>query len=294
MIQGNFSAAEGPKTEGFSGGQFCFGVEALHNTAGKLPFGAEPVEQQRPVIAQHSRDPFHWLDLRAHGLGAPDIQKATGPVRRYVAPEELELLLEQVGADRFEVVLQQLGQPDLLFLGEVFRALEQQPATLAQNRLIAVLLERFGFAGAHLVERLAEVRHDVEAIQYMDGLAGLFGDDFQVGLPHVAAHVFQPRAALRTQPAEEAQQGLDLPIPADPQQTLAVGIDLVDQRQVTMAPSARDLVDPDQLDARQILWARSHSTAISTDRNTLSQEARKTVATSFHDSRRAHCARNQA
>ena len=63
MIQGDFSAMVSAKTEGFSGGQFCLGVEALHDAAGKLSLGTKPVEQEGLVTTQHPGDPFHGFDL---------------------------------------------------------------------------------------------------------------------------------------------------------------------------------------------------------------------------------------
>ena len=94
MIQSDFRTPIRPKTEGFSGGQFCLGVETLHNTTGKLPPGPEPVEQQRPMTSQHPGHFLHRLDFRSHRFRTPPIQKLTGPVGRNVTPEELERLLE--------------------------------------------------------------------------------------------------------------------------------------------------------------------------------------------------------
>ncbi len=71
MIQSDFSRMIGPKTVRFSGSQFCFGVETLHNAAGKLLFGPKPVQQKWAVPSQHPGDFFHRVNLRAHGLGAP-------------------------------------------------------------------------------------------------------------------------------------------------------------------------------------------------------------------------------
>ena len=53
----------GSKAERFSGGQFGFGVEALHDAAGELALGVEPVEDQLPMLAPHPGDPFHGLQL---------------------------------------------------------------------------------------------------------------------------------------------------------------------------------------------------------------------------------------
>lgn len=117
-------------------------------------------------------------------------------------PKELELLLEQVSPNRLEVVVEQLGQPRILLLGKVFPAYEPQLAAFAQDRLVAFVFERLGLTGPHLTERFAKMGHDVETIQHVHGLAGLFGDDFQIRFPHVAANVVQPGATCRTEPAE--------------------------------------------------------------------------------------------
>ena len=93
------------------------------------------------------------------------------------------------------------------------------------------------------------MHHDVKAVQHVHGLASFLGDHFQVRLPHVRAHVLQRRAALSAKPAEKAQQRLDLALVADPQQTLAVRVDLLHQRQVLMPSLPGNLVDPDGLPA---------------------------------------------
>lgn len=67
--------------------------------------------------SQHSGNPFHRLYSRSQGLCAPTVQGPTGPVRGDIAPEELELLLEEIGADRFEVVFEQVGQARFLLVG---------------------------------------------------------------------------------------------------------------------------------------------------------------------------------
>ncbi len=87
MIQGDFSAVIGPKAEGFSGGQFGLGVETLHDAAGELAFGAEPVEQERAVSTQHPGDLLHRFGLRSHRTRTPLIQEPARPVRREIAPE---------------------------------------------------------------------------------------------------------------------------------------------------------------------------------------------------------------
>jgi hypothetical protein len=248
---------ERAKSIGFSDTQFRLVVETLHDAAGDGPFGPEPVQDQGSMSAQHACHLLHRLQARAHGALTPPIEKAPGPVPGFVAPEELKVLFEQVGPNRLEVVLQQLGQADLLFFAEVLRALEQQPAAVLEHRLIAASLERFDLGGAYLVDGLAHMGHDVEAVKHMPGLPGLLGNNPQVRLPHVRADELQSRAALGSEPAEEAQQGLDLALLADPQQALAVGVDLVDQRQVAMSALPLHLVHTDGGDVTEILMGTS-------------------------------------
>ena len=106
MIQGDFNGAVGSKTVSFSGGQFCFGIETLDHSAGKLFPSPEPVQQQGSMPPQHPGHFLHWVNLRAHRLGTPFIQKPSGPVGRGIRPEELKLFLQKVSSDRSQIVAQ--------------------------------------------------------------------------------------------------------------------------------------------------------------------------------------------
>jgi hypothetical protein len=53
--------------------------------------------------------------------------------------------------------------------------------------------------------------------------------------PHIAANELQPAGAFFAQHPEESQKRLGRPVLADPQEPLAPGVDLVDQRQVLVA-----------------------------------------------------------
>lgn len=72
-------------------------------------------------------DLLHRTDLAPHGAGAPAIDKLHRPLRARVLPEPLEVLAEQMSSDALKVVLQDLLEPDLLMLREVFLQLEQAP-----------------------------------------------------------------------------------------------------------------------------------------------------------------------
>src|SRR5436190_1021628 len=50
----------------------------------------------------------------------------------------------------------------------------------------------------HLVDRLIEVRADVETVQDVEGVAGFGGNDLEVGLPHVATDETQAGNDVRS------------------------------------------------------------------------------------------------
>ena len=74
----------------------------------------------------------------------------------------------QVRPDRLQVVAQELGELDLLALGEVFRTLQQAVAHTFEVRHIAVGLEALRLLGADLSDGRVHVGHDVEAVEHMD------------------------------------------------------------------------------------------------------------------------------
>ena len=94
--------------------------------------------------------------------------------------------------------------------------------------------------------------HDVEAVEHVHRLPGALGDHLQVGLPHVRADEVQRGAACGAEPVEEALQRLGPTVASDPQQTLAMAVDLIDQGQVALPAAARELVHADGLDVREV------------------------------------------
>ena len=55
-----------------------------------------------------------------HRLAAPLIEESAGPGGRVVIPELLERFLEQVSADGFQIVAQQIAKPEVLLVTEIF------------------------------------------------------------------------------------------------------------------------------------------------------------------------------
>jgi hypothetical protein len=157
MIRSDFQPVTGPKTTGLSGSEFGFSVEALDHTDRELAFGSEPVEHKRSTTSQHAGAALHRPDLRSHRAHAPSVEEAPGPIGRAVAPEELEVLLEQVAPHAAQVVPQEIRQPHFLLLGEVLGPLQQQPPHLGQDGLAVPGPELAGFLGTDPIDGLAEV-----------------------------------------------------------------------------------------------------------------------------------------
>ncbi len=76
----------------------------------------------------------------------------------------------------------------------------------------------------------------MKPIQDVDSLSRLLGNHFQVRSPHVAADKFKEFTSLLAKPVKESQQSLFCTLLSNPQQSLAVLIDLVDQRQIAVTP----------------------------------------------------------
>src|ERR1017187_1489637 len=119
------------------------------------------------MSAQGASDLLHRLEAAAHGLRAPEVQEQAGPMRRVVGPELLEVLLEQVCADGFQIVAEQIAEAELLLGGEILLALEHAPARLLQQRLVSVARQPARFAGTNLIQSLVHLGDDVEAVQNM-------------------------------------------------------------------------------------------------------------------------------
>jgi hypothetical protein len=132
------------------------------------------------MLPQGAGDFLEGLDAGSHGLAAPSIEKFAGPSRRVVVPELLKGLLEEVSADRFQVVAEEIAEPELLFGAEVLIAAEQQPTGLLEHGIQAFPFQAAGFLGADFVEGLVHVGDDVEAVEDMQGLETFFTDDLRM------------------------------------------------------------------------------------------------------------------
>src|SRR5665811_499118 len=127
------------------------------------------------------------------------------------------------------------------------------------GRFLALGPQACALGPAHLIHCLIQMAGDMESIQHVQSLGSLGCNDFQVGLPHVAAHKTQPFYDLWPQCLQAPPQGGLRPPPSDPQQAPASGVDLVDHSQEvvrfqTVSPMNlvyADGFDPAQLAVRQ-------------------------------------------
>src|SRR5437868_7291885 len=165
MVQGDFQATIRAKAIGLSGSEFRFVIEALDDRGGNLTARPKPVQEQRPMAAQRASDLLHWLEARAHDLDAPLVEERTGPVDGSVVPEVVKPFPEQHGADGPQVVLHELAQAGALIARLILSAFHEDPARLGEEWLSPALAERADFGATDLVDGVAHVRGDVEAVE---------------------------------------------------------------------------------------------------------------------------------
>ncbi len=197
--------------------------------------------------SQHLRHLLHRFNPRAHGSFTPVIEKLDGPGRRDILPEELKILFEKISPDRLEIAAQEFTQFDLLAFREIRRSFQKTPTGSCQHRPFPFCLKLLDLRGAHFVDSLAHMAHDVEPIQNVDCLASLLGNDPNVRLPHIRTDKPEFSASLLAEPLKEAEQTLLRTFPSHPEQTLGARVDLVDQCNVLLA-FPRNLVDADGTD----------------------------------------------
>ena len=64
---------------------FALLLKPSTTAARNLAARAEPVQEQRPVTAQHASDLLHRLEARAHHLHTPFVEERARPIDRAVA-----------------------------------------------------------------------------------------------------------------------------------------------------------------------------------------------------------------
>jgi hypothetical protein len=164
-------------------------------------------------------------------------------VGRTVGPESLEVLAQKIGARRLEVVLQKLPELHRLLGRQIRSPLQERPPRILQYRLVTILFQAAGLPGPYLIHGLAEVSHNVEAVQDVNRFARPTANDAQVRSPHIAANVLESPEDLLSQHVKEPLERVLRPGGGDPQEATTTLIDLVHQRQVPVASLVLDLID---------------------------------------------------
>src|SRR6266568_6222253 len=124
MVESQFEDSEGAESVRFSHGYFGLVVQTLDHTAGEQLMGSEVIEDEFAMLAQRPCDFLHRLDAGTPGLAAPFIEELAGPGGGIVFPQPLEVLLEKIGSDGFQVKAEQVAEAEFLLAAEIPFALE--------------------------------------------------------------------------------------------------------------------------------------------------------------------------
>ena len=190
------------------------------------------------MVAQSPSELLDRLDLRAHRTEGPVLDERIRTSGRHLVPQELQVLFEQIGPRRSEVVAKEVGQLDTLSIGEILGPFQQAPPAVFEHGLEPVAFHPSHLVRPDLVDGLVQLRNDVEAVEHMDRLLRSPSQDVEVRLPHVAAYEPKPPCS-QTKLVEECIEALCRTVEPDPQQTTAMLVDLVDGRRGTCARDAR-------------------------------------------------------
>lgn len=207
---------------------------------------------------QHFGNLLHRFDFGSHGSCAPGIKEFASPSRRTVTPESLKIFLEQVGADGSEVACEQIFKPIHLLFSQIFRPFQETPTALCQEGLFPFFLQFFGLIGPDLVDCLAHVTHDMKPVEDIDCTRRLFGNDGQIGFPHVAANKPQLPRPCRAEPVEKFPESFGCTVGTDPKKASLSLVKLVhkgDKLILAFAPA--DFVDANGRDPINITMCES-------------------------------------
>ena len=129
------------------------------------------------MMPQHAHNFLHRLDPGPHHLDTPFVQERPGPIDRAVVPRRLEALAKQHGTHGSQIVLDEFVQPGPLLARLIRRPLQEEPARFGQEWLSSLLAKGMDFSPAHLVNRIAHVLGDMKAVQDVERVPRLLGDD---------------------------------------------------------------------------------------------------------------------
>jgi len=254
MIQGHLQRPVSSKPIRASGYHSDFVVQPLDRAAGQLPFRAEPIHQQFLMAAEHAGHFLHGLKPTALGPAAPALQERGGAAGRSIGPKVLKRLFQNPRPAGRQLAAHDLEQFTFGVTAHPAAPPQKLPAHFFESLRLGLAEQTPRFRPAHLVHRLVQVLRNMKAIQDMQRVADLPGNDVEVGFPHVAANKPQALDHFRSEGFQTVPQTGLRPARADPQQPLAMPVDLINHRQKVgafPALAAMDLVHADRLDPFQ-------------------------------------------
>ena len=244
MIKSDLTSVFGSKTIAAFHRQFDFGIEALDDTAGKLTFCLEVVEEKRTVRAQGAGDFFEWFETAASDFHAPGIQELCRPSWGKVGPEVLEGFDQKEGSQGAQARALDLAHPAALGRGPVGAFFEEGPAHFLEQGIETGLDAGAGFFTPDVIDGFVELLDDVKAVQDMQGLGQEVSCTVEVGLPHVGAKEADALAEVFTHDLEEEIDGGLGAVVADPEEAFGALIDLVNQRPELVFFTDMNFIDP--------------------------------------------------
>src|SRR5690606_6497399 len=117
-----------------------------------------------PVAIDHRGELYEWFQSLPLQRVAPFLEEAPRPCRAGVIPQLAERLLEQVGSVQ-PLVRRQERLERLATVGGEVLPVRQQRVLLALDEASVRTRKPCVFGLSHLVQRLAEVPHDVELVE---------------------------------------------------------------------------------------------------------------------------------
>ena len=119
------------------------------------------------MVTQCPHKRLHGVEPGTHGAGAPLVEKPSCPPGRCVVPEVVERLLQKIGANGAEVVLQDVGKLEGLALREVLFTFEKAPTAVLERVWISLGLrtERHDFLTITAREVCPEPRQSIALVE---------------------------------------------------------------------------------------------------------------------------------
>jgi len=252
MIKSDFASVFRAKSIAAFQRQFHFGVETLDDSAGILLGGLEIVEKKTSVGLEGAGNFLERIQARAGDLFTPCVKEFSGPSRRAIRPEVSEGFDQKKGPQGAQSRALNFSHAAALPLGPVASSFQERPAHFFEQGFEAGLDTRTGFLASDFIDCVIEFFDDVEGVEDLKCVGQVSGGRLDVGLPHVRADEADALAELGAENLEEEVEGLLGAVGADPQEPLAVVVDLIDQRPELVLLAHMDLVHTESLDAGKI------------------------------------------